>query len=134
MQIVINWAAVAVAMLVGVFLNALWYSKPLFGPLWQRLSGLEGQDLKVGFFPRLALAFVASFGSACCLAGAFNFTHSNDFLQDSLAGLQLFLGLVAPAMAVEHVFSHRPLKLLAINLGPSALVLILQGGLLAAWK
>lgn len=133
-MVTINWPAVAVAMVLGVFLQALWYSKPLFGKSWQALSGLSDETLSSGFMPRLALALAASFASAWCLAGFFNFTRSSDFLQGSLAGLQFFLGLVLPAMATEHVFSRRPLKLLAINVTPVALTLILQGGLLAAWK
>lgn len=133
-MVTINWPAVAVAMVLGVFIQALWYAKPLFGPAWQRLSKLDDETLKTGSAPRMALAFVTSFASAWCLAGFFNFTHSSDFLQGSLAGLQLFLGLVLPSMAIEHVFSRRSPKLLAINLAPVALVLVLQGGLVAAWK
>jgi hypothetical protein len=133
-MVTINWPAVAVAMVLGVFIQALWYSKPLFGPAWQRLSNLDDAALTEGFLPRISLAFLGSLASAWCLAGFFNFTGSNDFLQGSLAGLELFLGLVAPAMATEHVFGRRSAQLLAINLAPAGLALVLQGGLLAAWK
>jgi hypothetical protein len=133
-MLTINWPAVAVAMFLGVFVQILWYSKALAGAEWQRLSGLDAEALQQGFVPRISLAFVGCLASAWCLAGFFNFTGSNNFLEGSLAGLQLFLGLLAPAMAVEHVSARRPLNLLLINLLPAGLVLILQGGLLAVWK
>jgi hypothetical protein len=133
-MVTINWPAVALAMVLGVMVSAIWYSKPLFGAQWQRLSKLQDQDLATGFLPRLLLGLLANLASAWCLAGFLNFTHSSNFLQGSLAGLELFLGLVAPAMAVEHVFGRRSGALLAINLAPVALILVLQGGLLAAWK
>lgn len=133
-MVTINWPAVAVAMVLGVFLQALWYSKAIVGAAWQRLSNLDDEALKQGVLPRIGLALLSSFATAWCLAGFFNFTHSADFLQGSLAGLELFLGLVLPAMATEHIFSRRPPLLLAINAAPLALAMALQGGLLAAWK
>jgi hypothetical protein len=133
-MVTINWPAVSLAMVLGVVVGALWYSKPLFGGAWQRLSNLDDAALKQGFMPRLALAVCANLASAWCLAGFFNFTHSNSFFLGALAGLELCVGLVAPSMALEHVFGRRSPKLLAINLGHAALVLALQGGLLASWK
>jgi hypothetical protein len=133
MPLSIHWAAVAAAMVAGVLVNGLWYAKFMLGSQWQTLSGLDGRDLKQGFPPRLALAFACSFLSAWCLEGFFNFTGSATFLQGSLAGLELFLGLVAPAMATEHIFGQRPVKLLLINLGAAGLSLLAQGGLLGAW-
>jgi len=78
----------------------------MLGPSWQRLSDLDDEALKQALCPAFSLAFVGSLASAWCLAGFFNFTHSSDFLQGSLAGLSFFLGLVAPAMAAEHVFGR----------------------------
>jgi len=95
---------------------------------------LDDATLSTGFLPRLGLALVSSFATAWCLAGFFNFTRSADFVQGGLAGLQLFLGLVLPAMATEHIFSRRPPLLLAVNAAPAAIAIVLQGGLLAAWK
>ena len=133
-MVTINWPAVSLAMVLGVIVGFLWYSKPLFGSAWQRLSGLDDETLKQGMAPRIVLAIFGNLATAWCLAGFFNFTHSNSFLMGSLAGLELFVGLVAPFMATEHLFAHRSGKLLAINLGRAALVLALQGGLLASWK
>ena len=133
-MVTINWPAVAVAMVLGVFLQFLWYMKPVLGGAWQRLSNLDDATLAQGAMPRIALALLCSFGTSWCLAGFFNFTHSADFIQGSLAGLQLFLGLVLPAMATEHLFARRPPLLLAITATPVGLAMLLQGGLLAAWK
>jgi hypothetical protein len=133
-MVTINWPAVLVATVLGFFLNGLWYSKPLFGPAWKKLSGLSDEALATGLWPRMGLALLGSFLPAWCLAGFFNFTHSSNVLMGAAAGLQLFLGLVLPAMAMEHLFARRPLKLLAINLAPACLALLFQGALLAVWK
>ena len=134
MVLMFNWPAVAVAMVLGVFLQFLWYMKPVLGGTWQRLSNLDDATLTQGAMPRIGLALGCSFATAWCLAGFFNFIRPGDFMQGSLAGLQLFLGLVLPAMATEHIFARRPPLLLLINTAPVGLAMLLQGGLLAAWK
>jgi hypothetical protein len=133
MNLMINWAAVSVAMLVGLAVQGLWYTNPQVYPRWKALVFGEAEP-SVGVLPRVAVAVVSAFASAWCLAGFLNFTGSADFLQGSLAGLQLFLGLVAPVVATLYVFDKRNLGLLWMELTPVALALALQGGLLAAWR
>jgi hypothetical protein len=134
MSLVINWGGVAVATLVGVFLFALWYSPFVFGKLWQRLEGLDDGQATAGVLPRLGAALAAAFLQALLLAGAFNFTGSNSFLMGSLAGAQLWLCLVAPALALAEVPGRRSWALLGLHSSVVLLVLVLQGGLLASWR
>ncbi len=134
MQIVFHWQAVAMAALVGLIVSAVWYSPLVFHKAWQRLSGLSDEALQQGFLPSLGIAAVGSLLSAVCLDAAFNFTGSNSFGMGALAGLQLSLGLVVPALAAEHAFGRRPWALLALNLGPVLINAVLMGGLIASMR
>lgn len=136
MQIVFHWQAILLASLVGVIVSAIWYSPLVFFKPWQRLSGLSDEQLKAGFGPLtgLLIGLVGALLSAICLDGFFTFTGSNNFMMGAMAGLQLFLGLVLPAMAVEHAFARRPWALLALNLGPVLINAALMGGLIASMR
>jgi hypothetical protein len=134
MNIVFHWQAIFMATLVGVIVSAIWYSPLVFHKLWQQLSGLSDERLKQGFGLSLGLAVLGSLATALCLDGFFNFTGSNSFAMGAMAGLQLFLGLVLPAMVTEHAFGRRPWPLLALNLGPVAINAIVMGGLIASMR
>lgn len=136
MQIVFHWQAVLMATLVGVIVQAVWYSPLVFLKEWQRLSGVSDEKLKSGLGPMagLGLALLGSLAMALCLDGFFTFTGSNTFMMGAMAGLQLSLGLVVPALAVEHAFAQRPWPLLALNLGPVLINAVLVGGLVASMR
>lgn len=129
-----NWPAVALAMLLGVVLHAIWYSPYVFGGLWARLEGLEDEEVRRGFLPRLGVAVLASAALAFGLAGFFNFTGSNSFLLGALAGLQLTGALALPSLALVLVMGRRPMGLLAVHAGALLLSATLIGGLLGAWR
>jgi hypothetical protein len=134
MNLVINWGGVALATGVGVFIYALWYSPFVVGKLWQRLEGLDDAQAAAGVLPRLGAALAAAFLQGLLLAGSFNFTGSNDFLMGSLAAAQLWLCLVAPALALVELPGRRSWRLLSLHAGVILAVMVLQGGLLASWR
>lgn len=136
MQIVFHWQGILLASLVGVIVLAIWYSPLVFLKLWQRLSGISDEQLKAGMGPLawLVLALIGSLATAICLDGFFNFTGSSNFMMGMMAGLQLFVGMVLPAMVVEHALAKRPWALLALNLAPVALNAALMGGLIASMR
>lgn len=134
MQITYYWPAVALCTLLGVVIHTIWFSPLVLGGLWQRLTGLSDEDARQGLLPRLGLALLSAFATSLCLAGFFNFTGSSTFMMGAMAGLQFFLGLVVPAIALVHVMARRPLLLLALDLGPVLLNALVLGGLLAAWR
>jgi hypothetical protein len=69
---------------------------------------LEFGQATAGVLPRLGAALAAEFLRALVLAGAFNVMGSNSFLMGSLAGAQLWLCLVAPALALAELPGRRP--------------------------
>lgn len=134
MQIIFHWQAVFLATLVGSIITAIWYSPLGLGKPWQRLSGLQDEQTQKGFAPLLGLAVLGAFVMALCLDGFFNFTQSSSFGMGAMAGLQLSLGLVLPAMAVEHGFGRRPWALLGLNLAPVLVNAVVMGGLIASMR
>ena len=136
MQIVFHWQAVLLSALVGLVVTAIWYSPLAFHQVLRRLSG-DGGDGEAAASAQalgLGIAALAALATALCLDGFFNFTRSSSFGMGALAGLQLFIGLVLPAMAVAHVFSRRPALLLALHLGPLLINALLMGGLIASMR
>lgn len=133
MQIAFFWPAVLVAALIGFVVPALWYAPKVFGEAWMRLSGFKQEQAK-NPTKELLVAAAASFIMAFALAGFLRLLGSNTFQQGFLAGLQLWLGFIVPALTVDYLFARRNLTLLAINMGHSGVALSLMGGLLAAWK
>lgn len=134
MQITFYWPAVALSTLLGVVIHAIWFSPLVLGGLWQRLAGQSDEEAKQGLLPRLGLALLGSFATSLTLAACFNFTGSNSFVMGSMAGLQLFLGLLLPALGLAYVMARRPPLLLVLDLGPVLLNAVILGGLLAAWR
>jgi hypothetical protein len=134
MQLTFNWPAVALAVLVGLFIHALWSSPFGFGKLIQRLEGQDDEAAKAALLPRLGLSLAAALLQALALAGAFNFTGSNSFGMGALAGLQLWAAFSAPAVALAVWPSRRSGPLLALHLGGTLVVAVLQGALLASWR
>jgi hypothetical protein len=134
MHIMFNWPAVALAVVVGLFILGLWYSPFALGPLLRRLEGLDDEAAKAAMLPRLTAALAVALLQALALAGAFNFTGSNSFGMGALAGLQLWLGFCAPVLALALLPARRDWRLLGIHLGGSLVAVLLQGALLASWR
>jgi len=129
----VNWIAIIVCAVIGMVVPALWYAPKLFGKAWMELEGLTEEKLKQNG-AALAVAALSSllmsFGTAMFL----QYFGSETFVQGALAGLQLWLVYSAATLVTDYRFAQRPWKLTFINIGHSALVLALMGGILAAWK
>jgi hypothetical protein len=134
MQIMFNWPALALAVLVGLFILGLWYSPFAWGPLLQRREGLDEAGAKAAMLPRLGASLALVVLQALALGGAFNFTGSNTFGMGVLAAFQLWLGFSAPVLILAVLPPRRDAKLLLVHAGGSLLAALLQGGLLASWR
>jgi hypothetical protein len=126
----INWAAVLVAALINMVTGSLWYSKALFAKPWIKLTGkkdMEGGG--VGY----AVAMAGALVQAWIMAHFVVYASSNTFWEGVVTGFWLWLGFVAITTATNIVFEGRPWKLWQINAGYFLVVLLINGGLLAAW-
>jgi hypothetical protein len=129
----VHWLAVIVAAVVNMVVGAVWYSKPLFAKEWSKLTGRKMEDMGGGGMG-YGVAFVGALIQAWILAHFVVYAGSSSFTDGLVTGFWLWLGFVAVATAVNMVFEGRSWNLWKINAGYFLVVLLINGGLLAAWR
>lgn len=129
----INWGAIIVAALINMVVGAVWYSKPLFAKEWSKLTGRKMEDMGGGG-TGYGVAAVGALLQAWILAHFVVFAGSTTFWKGLVTGFWLWLGFIAVATAVNMVFEGRSWHLWKINAGYFLVVLLINGGLLAAWQ
>jgi hypothetical protein len=129
----VHWLAVIVAAVVNMVVGAVWYSKPLFAKEWSKLTGRKMEDMGGGGMG-YGVAFVGALIQAWILAHFVVYAGSTSFTDGLVTGFWLWLGFVAVATAVNMVFEGRSWHLWKINAGYFLVVLLINGGLLAAWR
>jgi hypothetical protein len=122
---------VLVAAVSSFVLGGLWYG-PLFGKLWQRLTGLTEQQLAAGNQARIfGLSFVLAFVQAWVFA---MFLGADPSLALGLgAGASAGLCWVGAAFGINDLFERRSFGLWAVNAGYHTLAFTLYGLLFALW-
>lgn len=129
----INIWAVLVAAVVNMVAGTIWYSKGLFGKEWSKLVGRKLEEMSGGGMG-YAVAAVGALVQAYILAHFVQYTGSTTFWDGLVTGFWLWLGFIAVAIAVNLVFEGRTWALWKINAGYFLIVLLINGGLLAAWR
>ena len=131
MEVQINYIAVVIAMLSSLMVGFIWYSKPVFGKDWARLTRVKLADNGKGAITPIAATFIVSLITAYVIANLSYLSNAffqNDFLQDALTtAFWLWLGLVAARLITHDAFERRSLKLTAINLGNEFVTIMLMG-------
>ena len=128
----VHWLAVIVAAVVNMVVGAVWYSKPLFAKEWSKLTGRKLDDMGGGM--GYGVAFVGALIQAWILAHFVVYAGSTSFADGLVTGFWLWLGFAAVTVAVNQVFEGRSWHLWKINAGYFLVVLLINGGLLAAWR
>lgn len=129
----INVLAVVVAAAAGIALGFLWYSPVAFGKPWMRLVGKRQEDLgNPG--PAYALTTLGSLLAAVATAVVLEGFGARTFVSGLGIGALLGVGVVAPVLATDHVFSGRPIALYLLNVTYHVLSFILMGAILGAWQ
>ena len=129
----INIWAVIVAAVVNMVAGTIWYSKGLFGKEWAKLTGRKLEDMSGGGMG-YGVAAVGALLQAYILAHFVTYAGATTFWDGLVTGFWLWLGFVAVVTAVHLVFEGRPWALWKINAGYFLVVLLINGGLLAAWR
>ncbi|MEX0881570.1 MAG: DUF1761 domain-containing protein [Candidatus Saccharimonadales bacterium] len=129
----INIWAVLVAAVVSMVVGSFWYSKSLFGKEWAKLVGRKLEEMGGGG-RGYAVAAVGALIQAYILAHFVQYTGATTFWDGIVTGSWLWLGFVAVVIAVNMVFEGRSWALWKINAGYFLVVLLINGGLLAAWR
>jgi len=128
----VNLFAVIVAAISSFMLGGLWYSRALFGALWQREAGdprkaKEGHPVKV-FGLSLLFALLAAAAYALVIPAAAS------VLQALAQGLAVGAGLVAASFGINYQFANRSTKLLLIDGGYHTLQFGIYGLVLGLWR
>ena|SRR3990167_8247050 len=129
----INMWAVLVATVVNMVVGSFWYSKSLFGKEWAKVVGRKLEEMGSGG-KGYAVAAVGALIQAYVLAHFVQYAGSTSFWDGMITGAWLWLGFVAVVIAVNMVFECRSWALWKINAGYFLAVLLINGGLLAAWR
>jgi len=136
----INLVALAAAVVFNMLLGYIWYSKPVFGKMWQKLVGLsdkdmDGADKVTPMVAMLILAIVEIFVLNHFVAySAYFYPGYSDVSVGLLTGLWIWVGFVFPVMASNYMFAQRRKKLVLIDSGYQLVVLLVAGVILSVWK
>lgn len=130
----INWWAVIVAALINMVVGAVWYSPGVFGKYWARLTGHKTEGNMSMANSGYAVSALGALVQAWVLVHFVRFAGSTTFSKGLVTGFFIWLGFVAVVMAAMNAFEGRNWDLVRLNAGYWLLVLLINGGLLAAWR
>lgn len=129
----VHWLAVIVAAVVNMGLGYVWYSKSLFGKQWAKLTGRKIEEMSGGS-TGYGVATVGALVQSWILAHFVIYAGSDTFWRGLVTGFWLWLGFIAITLAMGIVFEGRSWMLWKINAGYFLVILLINGGLLAAWQ
>lgn len=130
----LNWLAVVVSAVSAFVLGGLWYG-PLFGKVWQSLSGLSDDDIQQGnpakiYGGAFVLNLVAAFGMGMVMQ-----LHPAPDLGSGLAvGSLIGLAFVATSFGINYLFALKPLRLYLIDAGFMVVLMTIVGAIVGAWR
>jgi len=127
----LNPWAILVAALSAFVVGGLWYSV-LFGRVWRRANGFEGDGPKAGGGVFTA-SFVLSLVMAVNLAMFLN-DPKTTLAWGATAGFLAGFGWVAMGVGIIALFEKRPLSYVLVNGGYMTVALTLMGAILGGWR
>ncbi len=131
--VTINWMAVVVATAAAMIIGAVWYSKLLFGKIWQKKVNLSDKDMREGALPAYLGMLVLALLTAFVLAHFVSYAQATTVWEGMVTGFWVWLGFVLPVLAGKVLFERRGKKLFLISAGNQLLALLVMGAILAAW-
>jgi hypothetical protein len=113
----VNYLAVLVAGIAVQPLGFLWYG-PLFGKPWMALKGVDPSHSDSSPGPALLIGFLVGLVEFWMLANVLSWVGAGDIPHALCIGALMWLGFVAPIVAMGNVFSARAsFKLWLIDAG-----------------
>ena len=124
-----NYLAIVVAAVSSFLVGGLWYSKLLFGNVWNRENGEPVQSGHPGkvFGVSFVFSLIAAYFFALWLGPAPELWHAVH------AGAMVGFGMVAASFGINYQFAQRSFTLWAIDGGYHTVQFILFGLILGAW-
>jgi hypothetical protein len=130
----INWWAVIVAAVVNMAIGGIWYAPNVFGKHWAKLTSHKADGKMSMANSGYAVSAIGALVQAWILVHFIRYAGSTTFWKGLITGFFIWLGFVLIVMAAMNAFEGRKWQLVKINSGYWLLVLLINGGLLAAWR
>jgi hypothetical protein len=130
----VNWWAIIVAAVVKFLLGWAWYAPPVLGREWQRLIGLNQQQMQSGLARAIPIDIVASLVMAYVLARFIGHYGAVTLLDGAIVGFMAWLGFAATITIGSFAYEQRPLKLFLINAGYLLIAMVVMGAIIAVWQ
>ena len=131
--VIINWVAVVVAAAANMVIGAIWYSKLLFGPTWQKKVGISDKDMRKNMGPIMVGTAILALIMSFILAHFVSYAQDTSAWQGATTGFWVWLGFVLPVLGLSVIYTRRGKKLFLINAGSLLITLVLMSAILAAW-
>lgn len=136
MEVQVNWAGVLLATIVGMVVGFVWYAKPVFGDMWQKLVKLDEKKAREGAVKAIVQALVAGLLTAYIIAHVayISFTFFDvSFMSSALqTAFWLWLGISATTVVTHNAFEQRPTKLTVLTVAHQ-LVTFLAMAVVIGW-
>ena len=129
----LNWLAVLAAVVANMVVGAVWFG--VFAKPWMEGIGKTREQIQSnqGFAP-YAVAILNSLVGAVALANVMSWMGADTAVGGLLAGLVMWVGFSGFAMASNHAFEGRSLKLWGINSGSYLVGLMVMGLIFGVWS
>ena len=136
----VNYLAIFIAATVRMVLGSLWYSPFMFGPVWEKLSGVQGTDpakmesvsAKINQ-PAYFSSFIGTLLVGFVLANLFIWAGTAGLINGLVIGFLMWLGFMAPVGLTVTLFSKKSLNLFAIDYGNQLIVLLAMAAIIISW-
>lgn len=134
-EVDVNLVGVLAAAVVAMIIGAVWYSKPLFGVEWMRLTKLTEKQAQKGAPVAMTAMAIMAIVTAGILAHfaylSYAFFDDSSFFEASVVtSFWAWLGFVLYAQLSNGMFEQRPRKLVLINVGNSLVTLLAMGAVI----
>jgi hypothetical protein len=130
----INWWAVFVAALINMAVGAMWYSPGVLGKHWAKLTGHKTEGGSTMANTGYVVSIIGALVQAFILVHFVRYAGAISFWKGIEVGFFIWLAFVLVVMAAMNAFEGRKWQLVQINAGYWLVVLVINGGLLAAWR
>lgn len=131
MDVPINYLGVLVAAIASMAVGFVWYSKPVFGDMWQQLVKLREEDIKKDAAKTIVTAFVMALLAAYVLSHTIVFSQAylgNDWITTGVStGFFLWMGISATATITHAAFERRRKKLTLFQVSHDLVNLVVMG-------
>ncbi len=126
----INIWAVLLATLSSMVTGFIWYSRPVMGDRWMKLTGITEEQVAKSPISAYIATIIASFVTALVLAGAASISQAyyggSSLVNALITALILFAGFTAARFVTHDAFDRRPWSLTLLNLGYELITLVVM--------